>query len=535
MGASAESNSVSPMDTHQPEYETTIRLTDVASEMGVSFECRNGEEVGLFSILETVGSGLGWVDFDKDGRFDLFIAGGGTFDVNHRKCRGESPGLFQNMTGSFRAIGQAFDPKGASQIYTHGVHVADYDNDGFEDVLLTGYDGCMLLCNHGDGTFGCRKLSYEPFSDLWNTGAAWGDFNKDGALDIYLTNYVDWSFSNNPPCYMGSQTVCSPIQFDALPDVLMLSDGSGSFVAQAMDAAKTPGKGLGACAADMDQDGDLDIYVANDTTPNFMLENDGAGGLSEKGLQSGTAFGLRGGSDGSMGLSVGDIDRDGEFDLWVTNFEGQSFALYRNVGEMLFQHRSSQLGISSVGAVYVGFGTDLVDLDGDGFKEILCANGHVTANSTNSSLRQVPLLFCKAGVRFRALRVEGYLSEVHRGRGLATSDFDNDGDLDVAISHVNEPVALLKNETPQLKDWTSIQLVGRESPRTPIGAIVAVGEDIDQLVSGSSYLSSHDQRLVFALDTKAGEVTAKISWPSGIEQEVTLPNSRNTIVVEPSN
>lgn len=516
----------------------SIKLTDVAVDVGVNFKCENGEGAKKYSILETVGSGLGWLDFDSDGIDDLLIAGGGKFQ--DAAVLGMAPSLFRGGAGVFQRIAlDSFLSSNNDLPYSHGVLVADYNNDGFEDALITGYDRLLLLRNNGDGTFTDIAEFSLPSHPDWTTGAAWGDFDRDGTLDLYCVGYVDWSMTNNPECFMGKQSVCSPIQFDGLKDELLISDGAGNFRRRPLQSP-SDGKGLGAMAADIDRDGDIDVYVANDTTPNFLLNNDGTGNLTDMALESGTSFGLDGDSDGSMGIDLADYNRDGNFDLWVTNFEGQSFALYENRGSSFFQHSSIRLGLTSVGPSYVGFGTNFIDLNSDGFQDLICTNGHVTRRSSNAPLRQLPLAFANhQGKTFENVRTAtGYLANPHRGRGLASCDYDRDGDMDIAISHINDPVALLRNDSDKsFEHWVGIQLVGRESPRTPIGTLVTVSAaDIRQefqLKSGNSYLSSSSTQILCHVP-KSEKANVEIVWPSGRHQSLKLTTQSWHTVIEPN-
>lgn len=523
---------------NQAPHESQVLFHSVASTLGVDFVPTNGEEAEHYSILETLGVGVAWLDVQNDGKADIFIPGGGSFG-DGPSVRGRSGELYifdgQSFAGAAEKACLADD-----SLYSHAAVVADYDHDGFSDLLITGYGGIQLFRNCGDGTFlnatavarlapaskSASPLKESLLTDAWSTGAAWGDLNQDGHLDLYVTNYLDWSFQNHPTCFMAARSVCSPIRFAGLADALMLSDGAGGF-----EAADLPGpadgKGLASLISDLDLDGDLDIYVANDTTPNFLFENLGGGELREVGIESGTAFGESAESDGSMGIDVADYNGDGLMDLWVANFEGQSFALYENQGGLVFRHVSSMRGITSVGGEYVGFGTAFLDLDFDGDEDIVTANGHVTPVSGNAPFRQKPLLFENlGGQRFVNIASQAgeYFSQPHMGRGLAFGDLDGDADLDLVIAHTNEPVEILRNDTPNLGSWLRIGLIGRSSPRTPIGAIVRVQDAVGMTRvkvwnSGTSYLSTSEPFLTFGLGSKPDlPLQLDVRWPSGIEQ-----------------
>ena len=524
-------------DLHS-DVTTHAKFEDVANQLGIDFTARNGEEQKNYSILETLGVGVAWIDFDQDGQLDLFVPGGGSFSSEPRVI-GLPGELFWQRAGRFVRAGTQAGLADES-LYSHAAIVGDYDNDGFRDLLITGYGGVRLFHNCGDGTF--LEISNQSGLDChaWSTGAAWGDLNGDGNLDLYVVNYLDWSFANHPRCMRGERSICAPIQFAGLPDQLFLSQGDGSFLEMQLPET-LDGKGLAVVAADVDLDGDLDLYVANDTTQNFLLQNNGQAGLHDIGIESGTALGDSGAADGSMGVDVGDFNLDGLPDLWVANFEGQSFGLYENLGNCIFQHASDARGISAVGGVYVGFGTAFFDFDCDGDEDLFTANGHVTPSAINSPFQQVPLLFENiAGKRFVKVHApaNSYLASPHMGRGVAMGDVDGDGDLDIAIAHTNQPLALLRNDSCNSPNWLAIQLVGRASNRDATGSRVIVssneGKQSRYLKGGSSYLSSHDHRVYFGFPKALEQATVEIYWASGQVQNIESASlNRQILVVEP--
>lgn len=510
---------------------------------GIRFTPANGEEAEERTILETLGVGIALFDYDGDGRWDLFCPGGGTFGKG-KTVEGCAPVLYRNE-GAWRFT-EFTELAGLNDetLYSHGAIVGDYDNDGFPDLLVTGYGGLRLYHNQGDGTFRERSREAGLTLQSWSTSAAWGDLNLDGVLDLYVVNYVDWSFANHPYCAGhggGARDVCSPSRFNALPDAVYFGNGDGTFRDESSRLSET-GKGLGVLVADLDLDGDLDIYVANDTTPNLLFRNDGRGNLTEIGLMSGTALSDTGRADGSMGLDLGDFDLDGLPDLWVANFEDQSFALYRNEGDCLFQHVSGLTGISQVGAVYVGFGTVFFDFDGDGDEDLFVATGHVMHTARNAAFRQLPLLYENlGGKRFANIASQAgeYMAAPHMGRGVAIADLDGDGDLDLAISHTNEPISILANETRSGAHWMVVHLIGVQSNREAIGARVEIqtdgGRQTRQVKGGSSYLSSSDRRLHFGLGAAADVRGVIIHWPSGVTQQLNeMPADQIIVVHEPN-
>lgn len=524
--------------------DASARMTfrDVASGLGVDWTYRNGEEARIYSIVESMGGGLALCDFNQDGRLDLIAAGGGSFPGS-REITGLPTGVFlQAHTGQFTDVSKLTGLNG-QEFYNHGVSAGDFDHDGFPDLVLTGYGGIALYRNQGDGSFLRDCQEEESFRRGWSTSAGWGDFNHDGHPDLFVVHYADWSFDNDPPCPgppPDGRDVCPPRRFHGLPDQLFLSDGRGGFREVAFEVGvRSERKGIGLAIADLDLDGDLDIYVTNDTDPNDLYRNDGQGHFEEVGLTSGAALGADGNADGSMGVAVGDLDGDGLPDLWVTNFQRESFAFYRNLGDGLFKHVSRLTGISSLPGSFVGWGTAMLDADSDGDEDLFVANGHVVHFPTQSTVRQRPLLLeNRHGSRFfNVADTAGlYMRTPHSGRGVAFGDFDGDGDPDLVVSHVNEPVALLSNESPGAGRLT-IRLIGRNSPRQPIGAVVrlTVGQrtSVQQVQFSTSYASTSSDVLFFGLgDQRAGRL--EIDWPSGIRQVLeTLPPGQSLTVIEP--
>jgi hypothetical protein len=522
---------------------TTARFIDQAEPAGVRFTYRNGEEAGHVVIPESLGGGVGLLDYDRDGRLDLFLPGGGQV-TDSLALTGAASGLFRGSRAlQYRDVSQAAGVAEALH-YSHGAAVADYDNDGFQDVLVTGYGGVTLHRNNGDGTFSNATSGAQLDDTLWSSSAAWGDVTGDGNLDLYVAHYVDWSPENDPECPGpgGKREICPPRRFEGLPDVLYVSDGNGTFRDGSAEAGlRKDGKGLGVLIADVDLDGHLDVYVTNDTVSNFLYRGAGNGKFEDASMFSGTALGDRGLPDGSMGVDLADCDLDGLPDLWVANYESESFALYRNRGDSFFQHVSRATGVTAVGALYVGWGTVFFDFDRDGDEDIFVSNGHVIRYPTSAPLRQNPLLFENDGGRFHnvAPGAGDYLTSPHMGRGVAAGDLDDDGDIDLVISHVNEPVSILANETPTEASWVGLRLIGRQSARDAIGARVAITaagkRQTRQRKGGGSYASTSDPRLYFGVPHAKQIDEVEIRWPSGAVQTLRdVPVGRVTTIIEPA-
>jgi len=498
-----------------------------AAASGLVFTSVNGQHHGHLTILESLGAGVGLLDYDADGDADILAVGGGDFEGDAVRPCGVPDGLFRNDGAARFAVVTTEACVSGRAFYAHGVNVGDYDADGLSDLLITGYEGVALLQNLGDGTFrSVPPPEHGIAADGWLTSAAWLDVDGDGHLDLYQTRYCDWSPMNDPPCEIqGHRDVCPPAQFDGVDDRLFLSDGAGGFVEAGTRLGLVPGgKGLGVVATDIDLDGDCDLYVGNDTTANFLYRNDGTGRLTECGLLAGVAVGPTGEPEGSMGVDAGDWNLDGLPDLWVANFENQSFGLYRNFGDAVFENVSAVAGITAVGAVYVGFGTMFLDADLDGAEDLFVANGHVMQFPTQAPLLQRPLLLHnRRGTRMVnvAEHAGEYFTTGHLGRGAAAGDLDGDGDEDIVVSQTNEPIAMLVNETPHDSIAVVVRLVGVATHRDAIGASAVLETTarrmLRQVKGGASYLSSGSRELVFGLAADERPLRLRVRWPGGRE------------------
>ncbi len=529
-------------DGHSAESQISskFKLNDQAQALGVNFVYRNGEEAELFSIVESLGGGVGIIDFDLDGRLDLMFPGGGTF-TKQETMPAYANGLFRNLSERFENVAGTAGVEHVHN-YSHGVEVADYDNDGFPDLVVSSFGGLTLFHNQGDGTFR-RCVNWNNVSSTqWCTSLAWGDYSGDGNLDLYVARYVNWSFANNPICKStqdGPRDICPPKSFAPLADLLLIGDGEGGFIDASSSFGLSPdGKGLGVLSADFDNDQDLDIYVANDTTNNFLYLNEQGKRFHEVGLPNGVAVDEKGLPNGSMGISAADYDNNGWMDIWVTNYEREAFALYRNAGDAHFTHFSRRTGITTIGGSFVGFGTDLVDLNNDGVVEIVVANGHVVHHPTAAPYRQTPLLMSLTNGRFQREQFpeNTYLGATHLGRGLAVGDLNSDGRQDVVISHINEPVAVLINATESDHEPLRIRLIGTSANRDAIGARVVVqqGEDSRtyQVIGGGSYLSRSERVVSHSRAIANEELTVTVYWPNaGGQQAVKVKAELNQLTI----
>ncbi len=522
----------------QPKPRTTlIQFEEVTGSSGITFSYRNGDEAEEATILESLGGGIALFDLDADGKLDLFCPGGGHFSEKkadgQRDVLGWPHAIFRNEGDwKFTDVTVLSGPT-VTPFYSHGAIADDFDNDGFCDVLITGYGGVLLLHNQGDGTLNEVAQTSGITTTSWSCAAGWGDFNNDGVLDLYVANYLNWSFDHHPFCPVSPskpdvREICPPREFQGLPDVLYLGNGDGTFRDASRESGlRIDGKGLGVVVADFDLDGDVDVYVGNDMDPNFQYRNSGNAKFEEIGQISGTAFDSANTPEGSMGVDVGDFDLDGLPDLCSSNIAIGSLSLYRNDGNGQFHHASREFGVSSKNVMTVGWGIAMCDFDHDGDEDLFVSDGSMLRFAEhNLPLHLSPLLFENDhGKQLHnvAPMAGQYCLTSHPGRGSAAGDIDNDGDVDLAISRQNQPVALLSNTARTSNHWLSLRLIGRASPRNPIGAIVKIrtsqGTRMQQVKGGSSYASTNDSRLNFGLGTDPSAVI-EIAWPSGRVQVV---------------
>ena len=491
----------------------------------------NGEESDQYTIVESLGGGVAAVDFDGDGRSDLYFPGGGTIRFGE-PLAGLPCKLLRNLISGFQDVSAASFADNFL-FYSHGVSFADTNSDGFPDLLITGYQGMQLLLNNGDGTFSDGGDATAFGGIQWASSSGWGDFDNDGLVDLYVSQYVDWSWSKHPRCGAGgkdNRDVCSPQAFTGLDDLLFWNNGDGTFTRQKEKSGLIKeGKGLGVIVFDANYDSKVDIYVANDTTNNFLYMNNGDRTFRESGVLSGTAFDNMGVPNGSMGLAIFDHDDDQKQDLFVTNFERESFAVYRNDGRANFRHVSDKTGINALGELLVGFGTVSGDFTLSGREDIAVANGHVFRFPPNGNRKQEPL-YIQNGTDRKLRRImfepESFFSSKVCSRGVIAPDLNSDGKLDLVFSNVNEPAVLLENTTATEGNWIALHLVGTRSNRDAIGALVELETDkrkmVRQVIGGGSYLSQGPYQLHFGIPKGDTVKRLQLTWPTGQRKTIDI-------------
>jgi enediyne biosynthesis protein E4 len=512
------------------------KFTDVTLALGLNFE-HVASHTSRKYLIETMGSGVALFDYDNDGRLDIFVVNGASLsDPTPKGTIPQKNGpkdwnrlYHQKNDGTFEDVTERAGLQGIG--YGMGVAVGDYDNDGFEDLYVTSYGGNRLYHNNGNGTFTDVTEKAGVGGSGWSTGAAWVDLDGDGLLDLVVLRYVQWDFDDIwcGEHREGYRAYCHPDYFHAIAPLVYHNDGNGHFTEVSRKVGlSTPGKGLGIALADYDRDGHIDLFVANDSMPEFLYHNKGDGTFEEVGLSSGVALDGEGHSYAGMGVDFADYNNDGLPDLVVTDLANQMYALYRNNGDGTFAYDSYPSGIGRMTLKHSGWGVRFLDYDNDGWKDLLIAQGHDldTIQLTFPDLRyKEPMLLARnSGMGF--LDVSAQAGEIFQkpwaARGLAIGDIDNDGKLDVVVTTNDGALYVLHNSTQTQNHWLTLELVGHKSNRDAIGAEVKVvtarGSQWATVTTAGSYLSSSDKRVHFGLGSEIIARSIEIHWPSGVRQ-----------------
>jgi hypothetical protein len=513
----------SSQDRAQP-----FAFTDITAAAGIDFVHVSGE-TGRKYLVESMGSGAVFFDYDGDLDPDLYLVNGGALPgfvaagpVQGALYRNEGRGRFTDVTA---ASGLAHEG------YGMGAVAGDYDNDGDQDLFVTHFGRDRLFRNNGDGTFTDVTEKAGVGNPLWGSSAVWSDLDGDGDLDLFVANYVDWSVDKNSLCYRRGAAKPEPLycplnQFQGVPDELYRNRGDGTFEAVGKEAgvALTTGKGLGVVALDENVDGLPDLFVANDQVPNFLFRNLGGMRFADVALEVGVAYDANGSALAGMGVDAGDYDQDGDLDLYVTNFEGEHDSLYRRDDKGFFTEVSAPARLMLPSMKTLSFGTAFADLDNDSLLDVVVANGHLESVG-GAPQAQPKQLFRNLGQGlFEEARPSGGgFDGVGIGRGLALADIDGDGDQDVLVTNNRGRAQLLRNDTPS-GNVLRLLLVGRRSNRDAVGArlLVDLGDvrQVFEVRSGSSYLSQNERIVHIGLGNRSRVEGIRIRWPGAGEESL---------------
>jgi enediyne biosynthesis protein E4 len=514
--------------------QSNVTFENVAKAVGVTFTHVNGASAEKY-LVETMGSGAAFLDYDNDGWIDLFVVDGGSISqkaqvkAGHRLFHNEGQGIFKDVTAASGIVHRE---------YGMGACAGDVEGDGRTDLYITNYGPNALYRNDGNGAFTDVTRTARVGLDGWSTSCAFLDVDRDGDLDLFITNYLDAPPGKNPFCGDPQRRIrvyCHPLNYTGLPSVLYRNDGKGVFTDVSVEAgiARFVGNGLGVAVGDYDDDGLPDVFVANDAVPNFLFHNDGgpstaprAGRFSEVALAAGVAVGRDGKPRAGMGTEFADYNGDGRLDLVVTNHEFETHSLFRNDGKGSFSDASVETGIASPTLPFVGFGVAFFDADSDGHLDMSIVNGHVIDNTAvfrpGSSHAQRRLLFQSTnGRRFAEVSRQagpGFAVQTV-GRTLIAGDIDNDGDVDLVVTNNGGPLDVLRNNAGRDRHALEVRLVGARSNRNGIGArvtIIAQGRtQMREVKSGSSYLGQNDLRVHFGLGDGTRVERLDVRWPTG--------------------
>jgi hypothetical protein len=525
-------------------------FVDITDRLGIHF-LHQAPHTSRKYLIETMGSGVALFDCDNDGRLDLFLVNGAPYtDPEPKGSIPQKTGpefwnrmYHQKADGTYEDITEKSGLKGVG--YGMGVAAADFDNDGNEDLFVTAYGGNRLYHNDGHCNFTDITEKAGVAGSGWSTSAAWVDLDNDGLLDLVVDRYVKWDWDD---VYCGEHReglrgYCHPDVFEAIPMLVYHNDGNGHFteVSHKLGLDK-PAKALGIAIADYDRDGRIDLYIANDSMPEFLFHQKTDGTFDEVGLESEVAVNAEGQTYAGMGVDFADYDNDGWPDIAVTDLANQRYAFYRNNKDGTFDYASNGNGIGAMTLLHSGWSLRFLDYDNDGWKDVLIAQGHdldtIEKQSPNLHYREPMLLARNTGKKF--VDVSATSGEIFKqawvGRGMAIGDLDNDGRVDAVVSTNGGQAYVLHNETPTPNHWITLHLIGHKSNRDGIGAVVTVttsaGQQWATVTTASGYLSSSDPRVHFGLGASEQADTIEVRWPSGTTQTLKATKGDRQVEIE---
>ena len=529
--------------------------TDVTKLTGIHFTDSNSPTTDKY-LIETMTGGVALLDYDHDGYLDIFVTNGARIHAGQKDS--ELPDKSEprywnrlyrnNHDGTFTDVTEKAGVRGSG--YSMGAASADYDNDGYADLLVTNFGGATLYHNNHDGTFTDVTGKSGLKTSGWLTSAGFFDYDNDGKLDLFICRYLDWNFSKNIYCgshEAGGRSYCHPDNFKPVTDYLFHNNGDGTFtdVSEKSHIAQSPGKGLGVTFADFNNDGKMDISVANDSFQQFLFMNNGDGTFTENGVAAGVAFTDDGKTFAGMGTDSADVDNDGKPDIMTTALSNETYAYFHNLGNGLFNYDTNVSNIGELTRLFGGWGIRIFDYDNDGAKDVFLANSHVMDNVERMQphveylepmllLRQVKGKFVNVSSESGAVFQQKWAS-----RGAAFGDIDNDGDIDAVVVTCGGTLYVLRNDGGNSNHWIALALEGTRSNRDGIGARVKLTDGDGKVQYGmatttASYQSAQDKRVYFGLGAGKTIRQIEITWPGGKKQLVEHP-AINTIttVVEP--
>ena len=539
-----------------------VTFTDVTIQSRIGFK-HAASRTSQKYLLETMGGGVAVVDYDNDGRLDIFFTNGaalsdpmpGGADPDKRDPRFWNRLYRQKPDGTFADVTELAGVKGSG--YCFGVAAGDYDNDGFVDLYVTAYGGNIMYRNQGDGTFTDVTSNLGLNASGWSTSAGWFDYDRDGRLDLFVLRYMDWDFEvgslfcgqpGNLRQLLRSgrhyRAFCHPDNFKPVTNLLFHQKTDGTFedVSSRSKTTDAPGKGLGLAFADIDGDGFTDIFVANDAVRQTLFRNHGDGTFEDIALISGTGYDDKGNTFGGMGVDVADYDNDGWPDIFISVLSNETYPLYHNNGDLSFTYVTQGSGIGEITLPYTGWGTRFVDVDNDGLRDLFVAQGHVLdtieTSASNLKYRQPPLLMRNTGRRFANVSTGAgpIFSVPLSGRGAAFGDLDNDGDTDIILAQVDGPPVILRNDGTK-NHWLGISLIGAKSNRQGLGARFTVTEadgrkQTFEVSTASSYLSANDPRVLVGLGKAPNVISVEVRWPSGKKQVISKPEIDRYLIIK---
>jgi len=527
-----------------PQAPSPMTFTDMTAQTGISFR-HAASKTSLKYLLETMGGGVAAFDYDNDGRMDLFFTNGASLKdpMSNREMPDKREPKYwnrlyhQKADGTFADVTERAGLKGDG--YSMGVAAGDYDNDGYLDLYVTGYGQNRLYHNNSDGTFAdvTKKLSIGGGG--WSTSAGWFDYDRDGRLDLFVVRYMDWDFESGslycgvpPP---GPRAYCHPDNFKGTTNILYHQRADGTFedVSKAAGLADPDGKGLGIAFADFDNDGLMDVFVANDSVRQSLYRNKGDGSFEDIAVMAGAGYDENGRTFAGMGVDCADYDNDGYMDVFITTLSNETYPLYHNNGDLSFTYVTNSSAVGQISLLYSGWGTRFLDVDNDGLRDLFVAQGHVldTIEKTTAYLKykQSPLLMRNTGKGFVNISATAgaALNNPIAARGAAFCDLNNDGQLDVVIGVLDGSPLILRNMGTR-NHWLGVSLSGSKSNRNGIGSRLTVTEtggkkQVFDATNAGSYLSSNDPRIVVGLGAATAVRSVEVRWPSGRVQTLVNP------------